>query len=153
MNQIIEPENSSKWIGDARKGSHINFNDHLRWDVFSREFDKLSVFLHLERVSTFFNSWHVGCCASQHPRGCAVEFDSTVSRAGTLYCSAQYLDICAEPVFSLVFLSQSCSVFVNCDISTVTVLVPWFKGAPLLQFVFAQQKNMYHTIFMCCTIT
>ena len=35
------------------QGSHINFNDHLRWDVFSRELDKLSVYLHLERVGTF----------------------------------------------------------------------------------------------------
>ena len=26
------------------QGSHINFNDHLRWDVFIRESDKLSVF-------------------------------------------------------------------------------------------------------------
>ena len=26
------------------QGSHINFNDHLRWDVFSRELDKLSLF-------------------------------------------------------------------------------------------------------------
>ena len=26
------------------QGSHINFDGHLRWDVFSRELDKLSVF-------------------------------------------------------------------------------------------------------------
>ena len=25
------------------QGSHINLNDHLRWDVFSRELEKLSV--------------------------------------------------------------------------------------------------------------
>ena len=31
--------------------------------------------------------------------------------------------MCAGPVFSLVFLSQSCSVFLSCDISTVTVLI------------------------------
>ena len=50
------------------QGSHINFNDHLRWDVFSRELDKLSVFC-IWNVSVFLNSWHVGCCASLHPRG------------------------------------------------------------------------------------
>ena len=49
----------------------------------------------------------------------AVEFDSTVTRTGT----AQYLEMCAGLVFSPVFLSQSCSVFLSCDISTVTVLI------------------------------
>ena len=65
-------------------------------------------------------------------------------------------------VFMLHSQSELASVFVSCDISTVTAVPavggphPWFKGAPLLQrdrFVFAQQKNMYHTIFMRCTIT
>ena len=46
--------------------------------------------------------------------------------------------MCAGPVFSLVFLCQSCSVFLSCGV--------W-------QFVFAQQNNMYETIFMRSTIT
>ena len=86
----------------------------------------------------------------------AVEFDSTVTRTGTLSWTAQYLDVCAGPVFSLVFLSQICSVFPSCDISTVTVLI---RGSRELlycfvvwQFVFAQPKNMCQTISMRCTI-
>ena len=31
-------------MSDDPQRSHIKFNDHLRWDVFSRELDKLSVF-------------------------------------------------------------------------------------------------------------
>ena len=52
------------------QGSHINFNDHLRWDVFSREFDKLSVFC-------IWNVWGlfelVACCMLRElaPKGCA----------------------------------------------------------------------------------
>ena len=62
--------------------------------------------------------------------------------------------MCAGLVFSLVFLSQSCSVFVSCDISTVTVLIRGLTCCFVVwQFVFAQQKNMYQTIFMRCTIT
>ena len=64
--------------------------------------------------------------------------------------------MCAGPVFSLVFLSQSCSVFLSCDISTVTVLIRGSRELPccfvVWQIVFAQQKNMYQTIFMRCTI-
>ena len=86
-----------------------------------------------------------------------VEFDSTVTRTGTLSWTAQYLDMCAGPVFSLVFLSQSWSVFRSCDISTVTVLIRGSRELPcclgVWQFVCAQQKNMYQTIFMRCTIT
>ena len=42
--------------------------------------------------------------------GYAVEFDSAVTRTGTLSWTAQYLDMCAGPVFSVVFPSQSCGV-------------------------------------------
>ena len=38
--------------------------------------------------------------------------------------------MCAGPVFSLVFLSQSCSVFLSCDISTVTVLIRGSRELP-----------------------
>ena len=65
--------------------------------------------------------------------------------------------MCAGPVFSLVFLSQSCGVFLSCDIITVTVLIRGSRELPccfgVWQFVFAQQKNMYQTIFMRCTNT
>ena len=53
--------------------------------------------------------------------------------------------MCAGPVFSLVFLSQSCSVFLNCDISTVTVLIrgsrelPWCFG--VWQFVCTAKRT------------
>ena len=60
----------------------------------------------------------------------AVDFDSTVTRTGTLSWTAQYLDMCAGPVLSLVFHSQSCSVFVSCDISTVTVLIRGSRELP-----------------------
>ena len=54
------------------------------------------------------------------------------------------------------FLSQSCGFFLSCDISTVTVLICGSRKLPccfvVWQFVFAQQKNMYQTIFMRCTI-
>ena len=53
--------------------------------------------------------------------------------------------MCAGLVFSLVFLSQGCSVFLSCDISTVTVVI---RGSRELhccfvvwQFVFAQAKE------------
>ena len=82
----------------------------------------------------FLNSWHVGCCASWRPL--EVEFDSTVTRTGTLSWTAQCLDMCAGPVFSLVFLSQSWSVFLSCDISS-DCPHPWFKGAPLLPWCLA----------------
>ena len=66
--------------------------------------------------------------------------------------------MCAGPVFSRVFISQSCSVFPSCDISTVTVLIRGSRELPccyvafvVWQFVFAQQKNMYQTISMRCT--
>ena len=65
------------------RGSHINFNDHLRWDVFSRECDKLSVFC-IWNVSVLFElvaCWMLRELAS---KGCVVEFDSTVTRTGTL---------------------------------------------------------------------
>ena len=46
--------------------------------------------------------------------------------------------MCAGPVFSLVFLGQSCSVFLSCDISTVTVIIRGSnKGAPLLLWCLA----------------
>ena len=35
------------------QGSHIKFNDHLRWDVFSRELDKLAI-LGIWNVSVLF---------------------------------------------------------------------------------------------------
>ena len=38
--------------------------------------------------------------------------------------------MCGGPVFSLVFLSQSCSVFFSCDISTVTVLIRGSRELP-----------------------
>ena len=64
--------------------------------------------------------------------------------------------MCAGPVFSLVFFSQSCGVFHSCHISTVTVLIRGSRELPgcfvVWQFVFAQQKNMYQAIFMRCTI-
>ena len=89
----------------------------------SRTWQAFSI-LHLERVG-ILNSWHVGCCASWHPRVCAVEFDSTVTRTGTLSWTAQYM--CAGPVFSLVFLFQSCSLLQlwhqHSDCSRL-----WFKG-------------------------
>ena len=60
--------------GRCSQGSHINFNDHLRWDVFSRKLDK-PVFFELVAC------WMLRELAS---KGCAVEFDSTVTRTGTL---------------------------------------------------------------------
>ena len=70
-------------------------------------------------------------------QGGAVEFDSTVTRTGTLSCTAKYLDMRAGPVFSLVFLSESCSVFLSCDISTVTVLIrSVVQGSSLVALVF-----------------
>ena len=58
--------------------------------------------------------------------------------------------MCAGPVFSLVFLSQSCSVFLSCDISTVTVLI---RGLRMLPCCFVWQfVNMYQTNFMRRTI-
>ena len=65
--------------------------------------------------------------------------------------------MCAGPVFSLVFISQSCGVFPSCDISTVTVLIRGSRKLPccyvalLFGNLFAQQKNMYQTISMRCT--
>ena len=56
---------------------------------------------------------------------------------------------------SLVFIRHSGSVFLSCDISTVTVLIRGSRESLVAfvvwQFVFAQQKNMYQTIFMRCT--
>ena len=43
--------------------------------------------------------------------------------------------------FSHVFLSQSCSVFFSCDMSTVTDVIRGSRELTLLQFVFAQQKE------------
>ena len=45
--------------------------------------------------------------------------------------------MCAGPVFSLVFLSQSCGVFSSCDHQHSDCPHPWFKGAPLLLCCFA----------------
>ena len=93
---------------------------------------------------------------SRFSAGAAAEFDSTVTRTGTLSWTAQFLDMCAGLVFSLVFLSQSCSVFLSCDISTVTVLIRGSRELPccfiVWQFVFAHQKIMCLTIFMRCTV-
>ena len=93
--------------------------------------------------------------STQSDAAASVEFDSIVTRTRTLSWTAQYLDMCAGPVFSLVFLSQSCSVFPSCDISTVTVLIRGSRVLPccfvVRQFVFAQQKNMCQTISMRCT--
>ena len=55
-----------------------------------------------------------------------------MTRTGTLSWTAQYLDMCAGLVYSLVFLSQSCSVFFTCDISTVIVLIRGSRELPLL---------------------
>ena len=34
-------------------------------------------------------------------KGCAAEFDSTVTRTGTLSWTVLYVDMCAGPVFSI----------------------------------------------------
>ena len=38
--------------------------------------------------------------------------------------------MCAGLVFGLVFISQSCSVFLSCDISTVTVFIRGSRELP-----------------------
>ena len=45
--------------------------------------------------------------------------------------------MCAGPVFSLVFISLSCSVFLSCDISTVTVLIRGSRELPCCFVVLA----------------
>ena len=85
----------------------------------------------------------------------AVEFDSTVTRTGTQLNCTVFGWTCVLDLFSLVFLSLSCSVVLSCDISTVTVLIIGSKELPccfVLFFFFAQQKNIYQTIFMRCTL-
>ena len=74
----------------------------------------------------------------------AVEIDSTVTRT-------VFGHVCWT-CFQSWFLSQICSVFLSCDISTVTVLIRSSREFRccfvVWQFVFAQQKNMYLTSFM-----
>ena len=94
---------------------------------FSRELDKLSIFC-IWNVSVLFEL--VACWMLRELASKEVEFDKTVTRTGTLSWTAQYLDMCAGSVFSLVFLSQSWSVFRSCDISAVTVLIRGSRELP-----------------------
>ena len=90
--------------------------------------ENLTHFQHLQLKRA--NSWHGGCCASLHPRRGAVEFDSTVTRTGTLSWTLLHVDMCPGLVFSTLCFSLSCSVFLCCDISTVIVFIRGSRWLP-----------------------
>ena len=100
---------------------HINFNDLLRWDVFNREFDKLSVFC-IWNVSVLFElvaCWMLRELAS---KGCGRSWPyNDTYKDSQLNCTI-FGHVCWT-FFYLVFLNQNCTVFDICDTNAMTVLI------------------------------
>ena len=60
----------------------VVFLDHMAFQW--RMGQTFSGCLQFKRVTCCTNSWHDGCYASLQPKDCAVGFDSTATRTGTL---------------------------------------------------------------------
>ena len=88
------------------QGSHINFNDHLRWAVFSRELDKLSVFC-IWSVSVLFElvaCWMLRELASKGVCGGARQYSDTY-RDSQLHCTV-FGHVCWTCFQSCVYQSE-----------------------------------------------
>ena len=70
------------WISDARKA--LKSTSMIICDG-TFPLENLTSFQYFASGTCRYclNLWHVGCYASLHPRGCAAEFDRTVTRTGT----------------------------------------------------------------------
>ena len=83
MKHIIEPENWSKWIGDARKA--LTSISMIIYDGTS-SVENLTSFQYFASGTCRYFFELVACWMLRElaSKGCAVEFDSTVTRTGTL---------------------------------------------------------------------